>query len=132
MSAFRYLSRFLLRFRYPVTLPEDVAGALGIDLSNFVTFDELIEKLLSPECCPTNLLRFMPREKAERAFLTAQRRERFSRSTLCSYYFNEGWLEFKLEFDAESQLRRLYLQHQKIPQDRGIEISLATKTTSSV
>lgn len=132
MGAFDRLSRLFLRFRYPVTLPEDIADALGIDMSNFLTFDELIQTLVAPGCCPTNLARLMPRERAERAFASAQRKERFAQSTLCSYYFTEGWLEFKLDFDSQSQLRRLYIHHQKIPQDRGAEISLPAETKSLI
>lgn len=121
-----YVSRFFLRFKYPVSLPEEVAEALGIELSNQVTFDELVRQLACPACRPTRLKRFMPRDKAEAAFMRAPRREKFSNNTLCSYYFNEGWVEFILRFDEKSRLRRIYLQHKKVKGDQGIEIPLRT------
>lgn len=125
MKGLDYFSRFFLRFRYPVTLPEDIADALGIEVSNFVTFEEFIHRLIEPECCPTKLKKFMPREQAEALFATAQRKEKFRQSTLFSFYFSEGWVEFILEFDAQSRLRRMYLQHRMIQEERGVEIPLA-------
>lgn len=132
MKTLDCFSRFFLRFRYPVTLPEDVASALGINISNFVTFDEFIQKLTSPECCPTKLTKFMPRESAEKAFNSAQRKECFMGSSLFSYYFSEGWMEFKLEFDSKSLLRRIYIQHIKIQEDRGIELHLYTNNSKNL
>lgn len=125
MSALDSVYRFLLRFRYPVSLPENVADALGIPVSNFLTFDEFVKHLSSPNCVPTNLKKYMPREDAEKAFKGALRQERFKQTTLCSYYFNEGWMEFMLSFDEKSRLRRLYLQHKQIPSPKGIEITLS-------
>lgn len=116
--------RFFLRFRYPVSLPEDIADALGVNFSNYLTFEELFVRLTSPDCCPKRLMRFMPREQAEKAFVTAQRKERFAQNTLFSFYFNEGWLEFSLHFDNDARLRRMYIQHKKIKQHRGVEIPL--------
>ena len=124
MKAIDRLYRFFIRFRYPVSLPEDIANALGIELSNFVTFEEFVERLTCPTCRPTRLSRFMPRDRAEAAFQTAQRKEHFKLNSLYSYYFSEGWLEFVLEFDENALLRRLYLHHKNIKQDRGIEIAL--------
>ena len=124
MKIINSLFRLIVRFRYPVTLPEDVAVALGVDISNFITFDEFIQRLTSPKCIPTRIERYMPRESAEKAFQRAQREERFHRTTLYSYFFNEGWLEFKLEFDADSRLRRLYLQHRTIAEEGRVEIHI--------
>lgn len=123
-KALDHLYRVLLRFRYPVTLPEDVAQALGVDMSNFLTFEEFVEELTSPSCRPTRLSRFMPRDIAEAAFQSAQRKERFKYNSLYSYYFSEGWMEFILQFDEESRLRRIYLQHKRIEHEEGIEIPL--------
>lgn len=116
--------RFFLRFRYPVSLPEDVAQALGINVSNFLTFEEFVNQLISPACRPTRLTKFMPREQAEAAFQSALRKERFQQNSLYSYYFSEGWMEFILLFDDQSRLRRIYLQHKKIAREEGIEIPL--------
>jgi hypothetical protein len=128
MQVMDHLSRFFLRFRYPVTMPEDIADALGIHLSNYITFDEFIGRLTCPTCRPTRLSRFMPREKAEHLFHTAQRKERFQQNTLFSYYFSEGWMEFVLQFDDQARLRRIYLQHKCIKEEKGIEIPLKKST----
>lgn len=124
--------RFFIRFRYPVTLPEDIAEALGIAISNFLTFEEFVLCLTSPSCRPTRLSRFMPREKAEAAFNKAQRKERFQQQTLISYYFSEGWMEFILQFDEQSRLRRIYIQHKHIEKEYGIEIPLNTRAENSL
>jgi len=124
MKALDFLSRLLLRFRYPVSMPEDVATALGIHISNYVTFHEFVSHLSSPTCRPTKLLKFMSREDAEKAFFAAPLKEKFQNNTLFSYCFNEGWVEFILQFDDNSKLRRIYLQHRGIKQDRGLEIQL--------
>lgn len=124
MKAFDCLCRFLLRFRYPVSLPEEIAEALGVPLSNYLTYDEFVNRLACPNCRPTRLKKFMPREKAEEAFQGALRKEHFREKSLYSYYFNEGWIEFILQFDDQSRLRRIYLQHKQIEHDQGLEISL--------
>jgi hypothetical protein len=124
MKAFNWLSHCILRIRYPVTLPEEIATDLGITASNFLTFEEFVKTLTNPTSRPQRLLRFMPREIAEAAFQSAQRKEKFGRNSLYSYYFHEGWLEFSLHFDEQSRLRRIYLQHKQLTTDSGIEIPL--------
>lgn len=121
---YRLVYRFSVRFRYPVSLPEDVAQALGINASNYLTFEEFVNQLVQPSCRPTKLTKFMPRDEAEAAFQTALRKERFKHNSLYSYYFSEGWMEFVLFFDEHSRLRRIYLQHKKISQEEGVEIFL--------
>lgn len=123
-NAFQSFFRLLNRFRYPVSLPEDIAKALGISLSNFLSFDKFIEKITDPSLTPARLMKFMPREQAEAAFESACRKEIFPQKTLISYYFNQGWLEFILQFDEESRLRRIYVQHKKIASQEGTEIPL--------
>jgi hypothetical protein len=124
MKALDHLYRFFLRFRYPVSLPEDIADALGLPLSNFVTFKEFVRQLLNPSSRPTRLTKFMPRDQAEAAFKSARRIEHFKQKTLFSYYFSEGWMEFVLLFDDQSRLRRVYLQHKQLEQEGGVEIPL--------
>lgn len=124
MSAVSYFQRFLTRFRYPVSLPEDIAQALGIHLSNSQSFKEFVAQLVASNIRPTTLNKFMQREQAEQVFCNAPVKERFNGSTLISYYFNEGWLEFILKFDDKGCLRRLYMMHRDIPKDEGIEIPL--------
>ena len=129
MGHFNFLypfKRLLTRWRYPVCCPEDIAQALGMRLSNQLTFEELVCKLTSPHCYAKNLYKYMSRISAEAAFKNALRIERFSHTTIVSYYFSEGWMEFTLHFDAEEHLRRVYIQHQCIPDNKGIEIPLKT------
>lgn len=131
MNVIAIFSKVYLRFRYPVSLPGDVADALGVQVSNHVSFEEFVNTLISPTCRPTRLQKFMPREDAEAAFQSALRKEHFKQNTICSYYFNEGWMEFVLLFDEQSRLRRIYLQHKKITQEEGIEILLNRTLESS-
>lgn len=98
--------------------------ALGIEVSNFKGCDCLIGQLLGPSGQPTRLHRFMTRERAEYVFERALRCERFRRHTLCCYYLNDGWLNFRLDFDAQDRLRRLYVQHRCL-EGRGRELPLA-------
>lgn len=124
MKAIKLLYRFILRFRYPVSLPEDIATALGVELSNDLTFNEFVDFLSCPHCSPSRLTKFMKRDLAEAAFKNALRVDRFPRKTLFAYYFEEGWLEFCLSFDDRHRLRRVYVQHRQITSDEGIEILL--------
>ena len=124
MKTFDWLYHVLLRFRYPVTLPEEIAADLGLTISNFLPFHEFLHQITNASCPPERLKRFMTRDDAEAAFECAQRKEKFSRNSLFSYYFLEGWIEFSLYFDEKSRLRRVYLQHQSVKQESGIEIPL--------
>ncbi len=119
-----FIQRFLLRFRFPVSLPEEIADALGVYLPTKATVDELLTRLTTKGCQPTRLMRFMPRLKAESAFRTARRSDRFARTTHFAYYFLDGWLEFCLHFDSEDRLRRLYIHHRSLNAERGVEIPL--------
>jgi len=128
MKAFDLLYHFFLRFRYPVSLPEDVANALGINVSNFLTFDEFVSQLTSSSCKPTSISKFMDRSQVEEAFKGALLKEHFNEKTIFSYYFSEGWMEFVLLFDTQSRLRRIYIQHKHIEQEEGVEIPLSRET----
>lgn len=122
------LGRFFCRFRYPVSLPQDVADVLGLRVTNFIRFDRLLQMVTGPETCPSQLARMMPREHAERVFCSAVRTEKFHSKSLYSYYFPSGWLEFTLHFDDDSRLRRMFVQHRSIASERGVEISLTGAT----
>lgn len=117
----------MIRFRYPVSLPEDIAEALGVSLSNSLPFKDFIFQLCKSAYSPTRLSRLMPREEAENVFLKAVRKERYSGKTVISYYFSEGWMEIILLFDRDSRLRRVYLHHREIPSEQGIELRLITQ-----
>lgn len=112
----------MTRFRYPASLPEEIAKDLGVPLSNSHSFDEIITMLTSKNCCPQQLHRFMKRCEVDIIFQHARKKEQFKNSVLYSYYFTEGWLEFALKFDEDSRLRRIYLHHQGIKGKSGIEI----------
>jgi hypothetical protein len=114
--------RFCARFRYPVSLPEDISEALGIPLSNFISFDQLVGKIGST--LPTKLSKFMSREEAEAAFSGATCKEKFYDNTVCSFCFTQGRIVFVLKFDEQNRLRRIYLQHKLIRSDQGVEIPL--------
>lgn len=118
------LLNWLVRFRYPVSLPTDVSQAIGIEMPNSVRFCQLLSQITSPTCRPTKLNKFMNREDAEKAFHLAPRKERFCKSSLYSFCFNEGWLEFELQFDDHSRLRRIYIHHKQIPLPQGFELIL--------
>jgi hypothetical protein len=124
MGFVNQLKKIYCRLQYPVSLPEDVAGALGIQVDNYLSFDAFIAILQSAECRPTRLMKYMPRQEAEQAFHMALRKETFKETALFSYYFSRGWLGFRLHFDDQSRLRRLYLQHKELNQGEGIEIAL--------
>lgn len=122
MKMLEHLRRFFARFRYPVSLPEDVASALGISVSNYIAFHQLVSKICS--CHPPRLKKLMARDEAERAFSTAVSCEKFYDNTVCSFCFTQGRIVFILKFDQEDRLRHIVLQHKMIRSDQGIEIPL--------
>lgn len=131
MKPLESLARLFLRLRYPMSLPEDIAFSLGIHISNSISFKDFVSCLTCPQARPTRLKKFMPRKLAEEAFKRAPRKECFQNNSHFSFCFNEGWVEFVLQFDDQSRLRRIYLHHRDIANDRGIEIPLSPSTESS-
>jgi len=126
MHFFKYLLR---RIRFPLSLPEEIADDLGIVADPETSVPELIKALLKPNSRPSHLVKNMSREKAEAVFRSALIKERFMRSTICSYYFHEGWVEFILNFDKKSHLRRVYMQHKEVASDDdGCEIALSKRS----
>lgn len=123
MKVFQPLFHLFVRFRYPVSMPEDVASDLGLEITNSLKFHEFIQCLIDPRHRPTKLTRFMPREQAEDIFRLARRKEKFQQNSLFSYYFKGGWMEFILQFDEQSRLRRLYIRHKTLKQKHEISIT---------
>jgi hypothetical protein len=123
MKVLKPLLRLFIRFRYPVSMPEDVAADLGLNISNSLTFAEFMNCLIDPCQRPTKLTRFMPRHQAEDSFRLALRKEIFQQNSLFSYHFKDGWMEFVLQFDEQSRLRRLYIRHKHLKQKHEIPIS---------
>ena len=93
-------------------------------LSYYNGIDELIEILHRSDTVPTRLFKMMTRREAELAFRNAVRKEVFQRTSLYSYLFEGGWLEFQLHFDESNRLRRLYILHQALPEEHGLEVPL--------
>ncbi|MEX1013312.1 MAG: hypothetical protein WD595_03640 [Waddliaceae bacterium] len=125
MKAVNQIAKFFLRFRYPVSLPEDIGCALGVKFPLIVTFDDFFHQLTSPSCHPTRLKRMMPRKEVEGIFSNAPKIERFQQNTLVSYYFNQGWIELDLKYGPNDELRRIYLHHQRIQNgNEGHELPL--------
>ncbi len=118
------ITRLICRFRYPVSLPEDVARDLGMYLPNTLRFQSFLKSLSIPRYRPTNVRKFMFREAAEAAFGSALKKESFKSCSLFSYYFNKGWLVFALYFDDAGRLRRLYLQCPTCVESEGFDIPL--------
>lgn len=116
--------QMMIRFRYPFSLPQDVAHDLGLDIPNVLSFSTFITHLTTPHIRPTKLIKFMPRELAEETFKTALRKERYKQNSLISYHINGGWMEFMLQFDEQSRLRRLYIRHKDLKQKYEITISI--------
>lgn len=113
---------FVIRYRYPISLPEDIAKDLGLNVSNFMTFKEFIGCLTDPLLRPAKLTKFMPRERAEELFQTALRKEKFRQNSLFSYHFNGGWMEFMLQFDEQSRLKGIYIHHKDLKNKHEIPI----------
>lgn len=121
---FGIFAQLLQRWRYPVSLPGDVLGALGIEACDSIGFREFLKVLVDPSRNPKNLVRFMPRRSAEALFSLAVRKERFRNESLFSFYFQDSWVEFVLHFDEASRLRRVYVQHQDLDAEEGVELFL--------
>lgn len=123
MKVLKPLLSLFVRFRYPVSMPEEVAADLGINITNALSFREFIHRLTDPVHRPTKLNRFMPREQAEEIFRSALRKEKFQQNSLFSYHFKGGWMEFILQFDEQSRLRRLYIRHKDLKTKHEIRIT---------
>ena len=118
------ITRLISRFRYPVSMPEDVAHDLGFHLPNTLNFCDFVDLLNMAQYRPTKLWKMMPREQAEATFQSALKKENFKSISLFSYYFNKGWLVFALYFDEKSKLRRMSLQCPSCIDSKGFDISL--------
>lgn len=120
---FRSFKIFFVRFRYPVSLPEDIGKDLGLEIDNHMSFQEFINKLTDPRLRPSTLSRLMSREEAEKKFNRALKKESFLQQSLFFYHFNGSWMGFTLDFDENSRLRRLYLMHRDLKKKHEISIS---------
>ncbi|MCP5470013.1 MAG: hypothetical protein H7A36_05870 [Chlamydiales bacterium] len=124
MQLVEKFTRLFCRFRYPVSLPEDLAHDLGMRISNTINFKQLLRELRASDLRLTRVKRYMPRQLAEKIFQSALRKESFKSSSLFSYYFNKSWLVFALYFDENDCLRRLYVQCPSCSGYDGFDIHL--------
>jgi len=111
-------------------MPSDIAHALGIELPNTVRFKDLLLQLTNQNLTLPNLTKYMSRKDAENTFKHSLRKECFQQSSLFSFYFTEGWLEFELHFDEASRLRRLYIHHKLLL--HPTELSLHSKNEKAM
>lgn len=124
MDGWHALLRILARFRYPVSLPEDIAEDLGIQVSNLLSFKKFLHTLCHLAPKNVKLHKYMRRTTAEALFKAAVKKESFQNASLFSYYFKkDGWLALRLNFDEQSRLRRLYIEHPLLPK-QSVEIPL--------
>lgn len=124
MQLFAGVTRLISRFRYPVSLPEDVAHDLGMQLPNTLSFQQFLKLLTSPHQRPSKLRKYMTRETAEATFGSALRKDIFKSCSLYSYYFKKSWIVFSLYFDEKSRLRRVSLQCPTLPSLEGFDLAL--------
>lgn len=124
MQLFAGVTRLISRFRYPVSLPEDVAHDLGMQLPNTLNFQQFLKLLTSPHQRPSKLRKYMTREVAEATFGSALKKDVFRSCSLYSYYFNKSWLVFSLYFDEKSRLRRVSLQCPTFHSFEGFDLTL--------
>lgn len=125
MQLLESITRLLSRFRYPVSLPEDVSRDLGLCLPNTLSFHDFLKLLASPHHRCTRLHKYISRHRAEAAFESALKKETFKSCTLFSYYFNKGWLVFTLYFDEQMRLRRINTQCPACEGIEGFDLPLA-------
>lgn len=118
------LMRLMSRFRYPVSMPEDIAKDLGIRIPATVSFKIFLGLLSAASSRSTKLRRLMPRRQAEAAFQNALKKEMFSSCSLFSYYFNQGWVVIALYFDDGARLRRAYFQCPACESMQGFDLLL--------
>ncbi|MFZ0566117.1 MAG: hypothetical protein WAM28_08040 [Chlamydiales bacterium] len=127
MQLLESIIRLLSRFRYPVSLPEDVARDLGLFLPNTLGFRDFLRLLASPHHRCARLHKYISRHRAEAVFESALQTEKFKSCTLISYYFNKGWLVFTLHFDEQMLLTRISIQCPACERIEGFDLPLDEK-----
>lgn len=118
------LIRLMSRFRYPVSLPEEIACDLGLMIPNTIQCKDLIRFLSSPNLPPIKLKKYMPRFRAESHFRSPVKSESFPNRTLFSYYLGKGWVVVSLYYDDQALLRRVSLQFPKNLEDISLDLPL--------
>jgi hypothetical protein len=124
MRLFYYLAKLYSGWQYRLYSFKEVADDLGVDVPGNIAFEGFVKALTTQYGHSAKLTKFMPRDDAEKVFASAIKKERFSRHSLYSYYFDKDWVGFYLQFDQNSKLRRLYIQHKNFKKHSGEEIEL--------
>lgn len=124
------LYQLIEHIRYPISHPADVLRALGIQPRKSFNFRQFLQHVVTQS--PRTLYRRMLRTDAEKIFKTAYKKEVFHHTTIISYCFCQGWLEFILEFDTKDLLRRLYVQHRLLNSAHSLELELPEWEESSL
>ncbi len=124
MKLFYYLASLCSRWQYPLSSFKEVVDDLGVNVPGNIALKEFVKALTSQHCHLTKLTKFMSRDDAEKVFASAIKKERFSGHSLYSYYFDNQWMGFYLQFDQNSKLRRIYVQHKDFKKQCGEEIKL--------
>ena len=118
-----FIKKIYSFFKYPCLLPCEVGLALGFKSLSFESFEVFLLQLISREGHGSRLKKFMPRERAESLFLSAEKREIFRNESLFSFQFSSSWLGVSLQFDDANLLRRAYLMHERVPEGQ-VELTL--------
>lgn len=110
------------RFSHPGSLPNDVAYDLGLEVYGRLSVNELLQMLKNP----THLKKYMKKGLADQLFVHAQRKDIFKLTSRFTYFFNQGLLEFVLDFDSDEQLRRAYATFHNSKGNLMVELPLPT------
>ncbi len=118
--------RLFCQFKYPLSLPDEVALAIGMRQANFIPFDLLCKTITPPRDAPKALKKYMNRKEAEKVFKSALSRKFEPLQSHFSYTVDGTTVNFTLHFDQNERLRRLVVQREEIYFAKGIDIPLET------
>ena len=123
MSPITFIKKIYSSVKSPLMLPYEICQALGLDQNTFDSFDDFIQQATHPVALGNRVKRFSSREDAELLFDASEKKERFRNQSVYYFYFAKAWLAISLHFDDEHCLRRLYLIHEHIFEER-LELKL--------
>jgi hypothetical protein len=130
MKIFKFVLKFFVDNQVDHLLPDELLKTLGLDLEGKSSIEDFVEKLNHSKSLHVKLKKFMTRREVENTFLSAEKKEHFSRHSLYSYYFSKGWLGFFVSFDQDLKLRRVYLQYKSLRYQDFIELYLDNHSLS--
>jgi hypothetical protein len=130
MKFFKFALKFFIGNDVNHLLPDELLKTLGLDLKGNSSIEDLLEKLNHSKSLHIKLKKFMTKREVENAFISAEKKEHFSRHSLYSYYFSKGWVGFFVSFDQDLKLRRVYLQYKSLRYQDTIELYLDNHSLS--